>query len=186
MRIIGITGTIGSGKGEVVEYLKQKEFVHFSARAFILEEVRKRGLEPTRAHVFVVANDLRRMHGASYIIQSLYKKAVEGELDSVIESIRAVGELDFLRAQKNFTLIAVDADPKIRYERTVKRGSELDHVTFEKFMENERNEMKSVNPHELDIDICMKRADVTLMNNGTKEELYKEVEKVLQKIQAPN
>ncbi len=62
--IVGITGTIGAGKGTVVEYLVQKKgFVHFSARALILEEVKKRGLEVARENTTLVANDLRAAFG---------------------------------------------------------------------------------------------------------------------------
>ena len=38
--IIGITGTDGSGKGTVVDYLvEQKGFKHYSARAIFEEEI---------------------------------------------------------------------------------------------------------------------------------------------------
>jgi len=43
MIIIGITGTLGAGKGTVVEYLQEKGFRHYSARGFITKEVEKRG-----------------------------------------------------------------------------------------------------------------------------------------------
>ena len=46
MNIIGITGTIGAGKGTIVDYLvKEKGYVHYSVRAFIAEEIQRRGLE---------------------------------------------------------------------------------------------------------------------------------------------
>ena len=36
MRIVGITGTLGAGKGTVVEYLtQQKGFKHYSARGLL-------------------------------------------------------------------------------------------------------------------------------------------------------
>ena len=38
MKIIGITGTIGAGKGTIVDYLvKQKNFKHYSVRNFLIE-----------------------------------------------------------------------------------------------------------------------------------------------------
>ena len=37
--IIGITGTLGAGKGAVVEFLKQKDFKHYSVRNFLIEEI---------------------------------------------------------------------------------------------------------------------------------------------------
>ncbi len=75
--IIGITGTIGAGKGMVVEYLKAtRGFAHFSARRFITREVEKRGLSPTRDAMKAVADDLRAHHAPSYIIEELYRQAV--------------------------------------------------------------------------------------------------------------
>jgi dephospho-CoA kinase len=182
MQVIGITGTVASGKGAVVDYLKQKGFAHFSARDFIIEQVHQRGLEPTRANVFLVGNSLRKMHGPSYILESLFAQAKAIGKNAVLESVRATGELEFLRKQDNFHLLAVDADPKVRYGRAIHRRSALDHVSFEKFIEDEQNEMRSVNPTELNIDECMRRADFKIMNEGSKEELNKKVEEILNKI----
>ncbi|MDR0438308.1 MAG: AAA family ATPase, partial [Bacteroidales bacterium] len=47
--IIGITGTIGAGKGTIVDYLvSQKGFLHFSVRDFLSEEIERRGLPVNR------------------------------------------------------------------------------------------------------------------------------------------
>jgi dephospho-CoA kinase len=182
MITIGITGTIASGKGAVVEILKEKGFVHYSASGYISEEIKKRGMELTRAHFFVVGNDLRKTYGSSYIIEELYKRAKVSGKNAVIEAVRAVGELEFLRKQDNFYLIAVDADPKIRYERGVKRNRSLDHVSFETFLENEKNEMKSINPHEMNLTYCIDHADFKIMNDSTKGELRTQVEEILKEI----
>ncbi len=182
MEIIGITGTISSGKGAVVEILKEKGFIHYSASGFILKEIEKRGLEPIRSNYFLVGNDLRKTHSASYIIEQLYKEASASGQDSVIEAVRAVGELEYLRNQAHFHLIAVDANPKVRFERAIKRNRSVDRVTYEKFLEDEKNEMKSVNPSEMNLSYCIDHADFKLMNNGTNEELNKKVEEVLSKI----
>ena len=41
MIVIGITGTIGAGKGTIVEYLVEKKgFLHFSVREFLLKKIR--------------------------------------------------------------------------------------------------------------------------------------------------
>lgn len=182
MHIIGITGTLGAGKGEVVEYLKKRGFIHFSAREIILEEVKKRGLEANRDNTTLVSNDLRTMHAPSYIIECLYEKARETGKDCIIESIRALGELAFLRKQNNFILFAVDADPQTRYERIVLRKSALDNVSYEKFLSDEKREISSSDPTKGSINDCIRLADYVFHNNGTKEELYAQVEKVLPEI----
>ena len=51
MIIIGITGTIGAGKGTIVDYLMQKcGFRHYSVRQYLLDVIQKAGLEPIRLH----------------------------------------------------------------------------------------------------------------------------------------
>ena len=74
--IIGITGTLGAGKGTVVDYLVQTHgFKHYSARAFITEEIKKRGLPIDRDSMVLVANDLRTKHTSSFILEELYNQA---------------------------------------------------------------------------------------------------------------
>jgi len=63
MKIIGITGTHGAGKGAIVDYLISKGFAHFSARDLIMEEIRRRGMPEDRNSTHVVANALRAEHG---------------------------------------------------------------------------------------------------------------------------
>ena len=60
MKIIGITGTLGAGKGTVVDFLvSEKGYKHYSVRSFISEEIIKRNLPLNRDSMVVVANDLR-------------------------------------------------------------------------------------------------------------------------------
>jgi dephospho-CoA kinase len=179
MLIIGITGTSGAGKGTVTEYLmKEKGFVHFSARAFIVEEVEKRGLPVDRDSMTVVANDLRKSNGASYVIEQLLSRAQEFGVDAVIESVRVVGEVELLH-KAGAILLSVDADQKVRYARITARQNESDHVSFEKFVEQENTEMHSSDPTKQSIRDVMNRADVTIQNNGSVKELYTQIEKAL-------
>ena len=76
MITIGITGTLGAGKGTIVDYLvQQRGFVHYSVRAFITEEIKRRGLEVNRDTMTLVGNDLRAQHSPSWIVEQLYEKA---------------------------------------------------------------------------------------------------------------
>ena len=62
-RVVGVTGTIGAGKGEVVKWLQQHGYQWFSARAFLEKEIAARGLPSNRdryAASFVLSLALTR------------------------------------------------------------------------------------------------------------------------------
>jgi dephospho-CoA kinase len=179
MLIIGITGTSGAGKGTVTEYLVTKKgFRHYSARAFIVEEIERRGLPVDRDSMIAVSNDLRKKHSPSYIIEQYVLRAEKEGKNAVIESIRTEGEAELLH-QKGALLISVDADQKIRYERIHARKNETDNVTFEEFQVQEEIEKFSADPGKHSISSVMKMADIHLVNNGTVEELECMVEEAL-------
>lgn len=181
MIIIGITGTIGAGKGTVVDYLaKNKKFKHFSARDFLVEEIKRREMENNRDSMVAVANDLRSKFGPGYVAEELFKRAFESGENAIIESLRTVGEVETLRKKGNFTLLAIDADPEIRYERIIVRGTTTDDISFEKFLADEQREMESTDQNKQNLSECIKRADYVIHNNGSIEELNEKIEKILQ------
>jgi len=179
MLIIGITGTNGAGKGTVVDYLVQKKgFKHFSARAYITKLLEKEALKPDRENLINKGNELREKYGPSAITDLLYEGATKTGGDCIIESIRTVGEIESLKRKGDFKLLAVDADPEIRYERITKRGSDTDKISYEKFREMEKLETENEDPNKMNIFACMKRADYVLTNNGSLDELYKQIEEI--------
>jgi len=183
MVIIGITGTIGAGKGTIVDYLVEKKgFTHYSVRAFLLEEIRKRNMPENRDSMYHLANELRSIHGPSWVTDQLYKMAVLSGKNCIIESIRTPGEINSLRGKEKFYLLAVNADPYIRYERIGLRQSETDKVSYETFLENESRESDSSDPNKQNLRQCISMADFVFENNGTKEELLRRVDEVLEKI----
>ncbi|MBW2992678.1 AAA family ATPase [Candidatus Woesearchaeota archaeon] len=181
--IIGITGTLGAGKGTVVEYLKKRGFKHYSVRAFITEEIKRRGMPVNRDSMVEVGNDLRAKNGAGYCVEQLYDRAEKEGDNCIIESIRTVGEAEALKKKGKFYLFAVDANPRIRYDRISKRGTSTDAVDFEEFIENERREMENIDPNKQNIGKVMEMADFTFENDETIEELDKKVEEVLAKLE---
>jgi dephospho-CoA kinase len=180
MIIIGITGTIGAGKGTIVEYLiKNNGFNHYSVRGFITEEIFRRNLEVNRDNMVIVANDLREEHTSSYIALQLFEQAKESGKNCVIESLRTTGEVEALKSKGKFYLFAVDADSKIRYDRIVLRKSETDDISYDTFVENEQRELSSNDPNKQNLSACIKMADYIFYNNGSLEELYKKLQEVL-------
>jgi dephospho-CoA kinase len=170
--ILGITGSFGAGKGAVVDYLVQeKGFKHFPARAFITEEILVRGLSVDRDSMTFVANELRATHGPTYIIESLFNQAMKVGGDAVIESIREIAGAHFIQEHGGIVL-GIDASPEIRFARVIKRASETDHVSFEKWLEQEQKESNPNDRTKQDIFGALKASDVIIQNEGSLEELY--------------
>lgn len=185
MVLVGITGTLGAGKGTVVEYLvKNWKFKHYSVREFITEEIVRRGLEVNRDTMTLVGNELRKEHGSGYITKTLGRKAFESRENSIIESIRTIGEIIALEKEfgNNFLLIAVDANQHSRYERISSRKSETDNVTFAKFCSDEEREMTSTDPNKQNLSVCIEEAHFLLQNDSTLESLHMRIDSVIIKI----
>jgi len=180
MIIIGITGTLGAGKGSIVEYLMEKKyFRHLSVREFLIDEILKRGLKVDRDSMTHIANELRANNSPSYIVDQLYEKALKAGQNCVIESIRTAGEVESLRSKKNFSLFAVDCDPLIRFRRIKSRASETDRVDYETFLANEKREMTAQDPNNQNLKKCIEMADYIFDNSGSIEALYHQVAKVM-------
>ncbi len=183
MIVIGITGTLGAGKGTVVEYLKDKfNFSHYSVRGYLIDEINRRNMPVNRDSMVVVANDLRARHNPAFIIEELYHQAVRKNNNCIIESIRTTGEVEALRTKPHFHLLAVDAEPELRYQRIHARKSETDMISYEEFLQNEKREMTAHDPGKQNLSKCIELADYKLLNNSTVENFYKQIEQWLKQI----
>lgn len=183
VKIIGITGTLGAGKGTIVDYILQnKDFAYFSVRSYLIDQLKSRNLEVNRDTMTQLANELRATHHPAFVVEELYNIAKKNGKNCIIESIRTPGEIQMLKKNNDFYLFAVDADPKIRYERIVIRNSETDKIDFDTFIQNEKREMNTDDPNKQNLSKCLEMADFVFTNNGSLDALQKEVDKVLQKI----
>lgn len=177
--IIGITGSFGAGKGAAVQYLiAERGFTHYSASGFITEEVRRRALPIDRDSMTTVANDLRGEHGPSYVIDSLYERAHSAGGDAVIESLRAVAEVNRIK-ELGGVVIGIDAAPELRYERAYARGSEKDHVSYEKWLAQEQSESNPDDPTKQNIFGALAASDAVIKNDGSLEELHTNIDEAL-------
>ncbi len=173
-RLIGLTGTNGSGKGEVAAHFVGKGFAYFSLSDVLREELARRGEKPTRDNLIRTGNELRRLFGADVLARRVMDR-VKGR--AVIDSIRNPREVELFREEGNFILLAVDAPPETRYERAKKRGRDESARTLEEFKKKENEEMAGSETAQ-QLAVCMKMADRLIVNDGTLEDLRKKLEDI--------
>jgi len=175
IKLIGLTGTNGSGKGEAAAYFQKRGYKYFSLSDLIREELQKRGKQPTRDNLIKIGNKLREKSGAD-ILARLVMKKVKGK--AVIDSIRNPKEVEYLRKQGGFIFLAVDAPVELRYERVKKRGREESASTLREFIQKEKEEMTECEKGQ-QLQRCMDMADLVIINDGSLEDLYQKLEEIL-------
>jgi dephospho-CoA kinase len=173
-KLIGLTGTNCAGKGEVAAFFEKKGYTYFSLSDLIREELRKAGKEASRDNLIKMGNELREKNGYD-ILARLVMKKVKGR--SVIDSIRHPQEVEYLRKQKDFILLAVDAPVDLRYERAKKRGREESASTLEEFKKKEAEEMTDLTQGQ-QLHNCLKMADFLVTNDGSLEDLHRKLEEL--------
>ncbi|MCU0328858.1 MAG: AAA family ATPase [Chitinophagales bacterium] len=185
MTIIGITGTIGAGKGTVVNYLMSHfGFKHFSVREYLIKTLKEKNLPINRDEFTKMANYLRMANNnPSYITDQLYEEALKSNQNCIIESIRTLGEIQSLRAKGSFYLLSVDAQIEERYRRvSAIRKSETDNVSFETFVANEKRESQSEDPNKQNLLGCIAEADFQLNNDGDIDALTAAIDEIIKTI----
>ena len=177
--IIGLTGTLSSGKDAVADYLKTKGYRHYSLADVLREIAEDRGIVKNRDNLRDLANELAREKGPSYLAEEVVKRAGhESRDDYVFSAIRTEAQAKYLKQRPDFIFIGVDADPTLRYSRSVKRAREGEQrQTYEHFIAAEQAEMSGDNVQRLDL--CMNMVDYKIMNNGTLLDLQKKIDEIL-------
>jgi dCMP deaminase len=176
--IIGLTGKNGSGKTAVSEYLQNRGFEYYSLSDEIRNEIRRRGEEINRDVLIRVGNELREKLGTGILAEKIMSNLESGR-NYVVDSIRNPHEVEALRRRPDFTLMALEADETVRFERSRKRGRESAARTLQQFIEEERRELHSNNPASQQLQATREMADLVVANNGTLEQLHRTLDGLL-------
>lgn len=179
--VLAFVSKLCAGKGTAIAYLADKYgFTASSCSDRIREEIKKNGEEITRDGLQETGGRLRKEFGPQVLAERTWNKFLEeGVEKAVVDSIRGIEEVEFFKSKPNFHLIALESTSENRFARMVARKRESDPQTWEDFLAAEEKDNKGGGR---DIDACMEMADFRIENNGTTEEMYKQIDHLLQKI----
>lgn len=168
--IIGLTGKNGAGKGEVANILKESGYIYHSLSDAIRDEITKQGNPITREKLIETGNFLRKKGGPSVLADKTLDK-LDPEKNYIIDSIRNPAEVISLKRRSDFTLLCVEADEKVRFERIKSRNRENDPVTFQEFVKLEKQELASLDPDKQQLQKTIELADHQVKNDSSLDEL---------------
>ncbi len=185
--IIGVVGKIAAGKTTIAKFLEENGFCRIScsdplidlltydvdAYSWIPELPQK--AEPTRDKLIKYGRYLKETYGEDILIRLALDKMRHCK-NVVIDGVRSRGEIEAIK-RRGGAIIYVEARPELRYERLVKRKAEKDRTikSFEDFKKLDDEEERLYHTSKL-----KDLADFVIVNEGTLEDLRKEVKKILE------
>jgi dephospho-CoA kinase len=177
-KIIGLVGKISSGKGTVAKYLEEKNNAVTYRFSTILRDILNRlHKEITRENMQNLSTVLRQNFGED-ILAKVIAEDVKKENNNLIavDGIRRMADTKYLTKLPNFKLAKIIAEPEIRYQRLIQRTENHGDTqkTYEEFLADEKKEADA------EIPIVMENAEIELNNNGNLEELYKQIDQIIQ------
>ena len=180
--IIGVSGTVSSGKDSVANYLVEKYgFKKITLSNYLRAEARERGLSCDRDSLRKLQKKLRKEHGDDYLIKkvidTIQKKDHMKMKNVVIVGLRTVIETKLAKEKLKAKIILVDADPFVRYKRAKARRRKGFAKTYEQFLYEEALENA-----EFDFHKTKKMANFKIDNSGSIKEMEKQIDKIAKKL----
>ncbi len=176
--VIGIAGMPGAGKATVREALAEMGCSVVVMGDEIREEVKRRGLEPSPENMGMVMLKLREEEGPTVVARRCIPKIKRARARIVVvDGIRSLDEVnEFKKHFPNFILVAVHASPETRFKRLFARRRSDDPKGWKTFVERDLRELS------VGLGNAIAMADYILINEETKNQLKKEVKKLLESV----
>ncbi len=176
VRVIGVVGKIGSGKDEVLKYLKSKYGIPYLSTGDLVRDIAvKEGLAPTRENLEIISERCFIEMGKGCFVRMVADEIKKnGWKTAGISGIRAPADVHILKEMfgNAFILIRVDvADTKLRFQRVLKRHEARDPVKYEEFLVQERGEEEVFH-----VEKTAAMANYALKNDGTIDDLHRQID----------
>lgn len=177
MKIIATTGMPGSGKGEVLNYLKSKGTPAIVMRDVVEDEMKKKGIEINNRTLREFGTQLREKNGMNIVAKMcvpLINQLKNNKL-LLIDGIRSYDEVEFFKKKftKDFVLIAIHVPPQLRFERLKSRGEKWDMKNLEEFLWRDKVELS------WGLGNAIALADYVIDNSGSLEDLHKQIDRII-------
>lgn len=182
---IGLTGRMGSGKGEVVKILERMGFKYISLSDMVREEIAGRtpsGREVSRRETQDTGNRLRKEGGAGILGKRVREKIESQDVERwVIDGIRNPSEVMELRKIHGFYLLGIQAPMATLLERVKsrKRGTDLDDDDDVLLTHMDREWGNGEPEDGQQVGKCMDMTDYIIENDNSLDDLKTDVLKVL-------
>lgn len=179
--IIGLAGEIASGKDTIARYYEKKYGASMYRFSDVLRDVLKRlHLPENRKNLAQASLMLRQGFG-----EDVFSHAVAEEVANdrsaliVVDGVRRETDVKGTQNLPGFRFLFVTADPKRRFDRLTQRNQNADDSTktFEEFLSDSELET------EQQISRLRAKADFVIDNNGTLEDLYRQADLFIEKMQ---
>lgn len=169
--LLAIVGMAGSGKSEVVKFFRDIGYESLRFGQIVIDECDRLGLEINPHNERTVREELRK-HGLDIIAKLSLPKLeslCQGGRKVVVDGLYSYSEYRTLSKHFSITIINVFTNRGLRYERLGKRQVRP-LTTIESA---DRDHLEIVN---LEKGGPIALADYTIINNGSLQELYSQLE----------
>ncbi len=176
--VLGLAGEMASGKGTIAQYIH--DTCHTSSHRFstMLRDVLDRlHIAQSRENLQALSTMIRETYGQDTLARVMAEDVKKDAADIVVvDGVRRLDDIIYLKELPEFQLVYVDADLKTRYERITARSENTDDYgkTFAAFVAESKDES------EQQIAGLKKHADVVIDNNGDIAKLYEQVDAIVQ------
>ncbi|MEI6627766.1 MAG: hypothetical protein WCL61_04170 [bacterium] len=180
--VIGLAGCIASGKDTIADYLvKERDAVSVSFSQPLRDILNRVFLPINRANLSKLAQCLVDNFGGDVLSRTIAEEIkVSNKKIFILPNIRRDSDYQHLENEPafNFVLVGVNTDIPVCYERLIKRTQNVDDQskTWEQFQKDLQLST------EIEIAGLVKKSRYQLDNNDTHEQLYKQIDDLINKI----
>ncbi|MGB9500085.1 MAG: ribonuclease H-like domain-containing protein [Dissulfuribacterales bacterium] len=168
-KVIGISGTIGSGKSTATEYLKDKGFISLRFSQILENILEDRNEEITRSNLQKIGYEIHNSPGQRWLEKKLIEELPKDK-NIVIDGLRFPEDHAFMVETFGPSFIHLHIETAIEFLISRIKNGETNEIPIKKALNN---------PIESNIKDLKKLSSYTIINDGSISELYSKVNSFL-------